>query len=178
MSRAELLAEVAREAPRLAGAAVRLSVAIAHQLGMALADVQCLGLLAAGPAAPGWLAAQLGLTTGAMTKVLDRLEQGGYITRSADASDRRRVVIAADPAGLAALAARYDGMTQKMSAHLDGCTDGQLLAVLAFMRGGQQAADEEIARIRRGGRRHATRSPRQAGTSSAAASSQRPRGSS
>ena len=48
-TRSELLAEVATEAPRQATAAVRLSIAIAHQLGMPLTDVQCMGLLRPDP---------------------------------------------------------------------------------------------------------------------------------
>ena len=83
---------------------MRLSIALAQQLGMPLADVQCLGLLAAGPSLPSDLAARLGLTTGATTKVLDRLQEAGYITRSADPADRRRIVITAEPEGFAALA--------------------------------------------------------------------------
>jgi DNA-binding MarR family transcriptional regulator len=101
--RAQLLAEVSAEAPR-PGAAVRLNIAVAHQLGLPLADLQCMGLLADGPSASGYLAAQLGLTSGAMTRVLDRLEHAGYVTRAADPSDRRRVTSAADPAGLSRLA--------------------------------------------------------------------------
>jgi len=69
-----------------------------------------MGLLAEGPSAPTRLAAPLGLTTGAMTKVLDRLEAAGYITRSHDPGDRRRIIITTDPAGLARLAAHYDGI--------------------------------------------------------------------
>src|SRR5882724_3820038 len=109
------MAEVTAEAPRQAGSAVRLSIAFAHQLGMQLADVQCMGLLTDGPAAPSDLAARLGLTTGAMTKVLDRLQACGYITRSSDPADRRRVRIAADPAGLAGLAAVYGPLGERMS---------------------------------------------------------------
>jgi len=159
-SRRELLAEVNAEAPRQGAAAVRLSIAIAHQLAMPLADVQCMGLLAEGPSAPSDLAAQLGLTTGAMTKVLDRLEHAGYINRSADPSDRRRIVITADPEGLAALGAHYAPMGEKMSRHLAGYTSDELATILAFMRAGHQAADEEIARIRNDGIRHATRRSR------------------
>jgi hypothetical protein len=73
-ARQDLLAQVLAEAPRHAASSVRLNVAVAHQLGMAQADLQCMGLLAEGPSAPTRLAAALGLTTGAMTKVLDRLE--------------------------------------------------------------------------------------------------------
>lgn len=159
-SRAGLLAELAAEAPRQGASAVRLNIAIAHQLAMPLADVQCMGLLADGPSAPGDLAARLGLTSGAMTKVLDRLERAGYVARAADPADRRRVTIAADPDGLARLAAHYAPMGEKMSRYLDQLSLADLAAVLAFMRAGRQAADEEIDRIRRQGILHATRRAR------------------
>jgi DNA-binding MarR family transcriptional regulator len=157
LTRHELLAEVAAEGPRHGASAVRLSIAIAHQLGMPLADVQCMGLLATGHAAPTDLAAQLGLTTGAMTKVLDRLEHAGYITRSADPADRRRIVISSVPEGLAAIAAHYVPMGEKMNDHLAGYSTAELRTVLKFMCAGREAADEEIARIRAQGHRHATR---------------------
>ena len=158
--RRELLAEVNAEAPRQAGATVRLSIAIAHQLRMPLADVQCMGLLAAGPSAPSDLAAQLGLTTGAMTKVLDRLQQAGYVTRAADPSDRRRIIIAANPSGLAELGDAYGPMGEKIGRHLASYSAAELQTVLDFMRAGREAADEEISRIRQRGIRHATRRPR------------------
>lgn len=156
-TRGELLAAVAAEAPRQAAAAVRLSIAVAQQIGMPLTDVQCLGLLEGGPAAPSDLAAQLGLTTGAVTKVLDRLEQGGLVTRSPDPGDRRRVVVTAHPAAFRALAPYYAPMAAKMNQHLGGYGKKELTTVLDFMRAGRTAADEEIARIREQGTRHATR---------------------
>src|SRR5215469_10443063 len=100
---------------------------------MPLADVQCLGLLTAGPSVPSDLATQLGLTTGAMTKVLDRLQDAGYITRSADPDDRRRVVITADPKGSAALAASDAPLRERLNDHLAGCSPGELAAILAFL---------------------------------------------
>src|ERR1700744_3207917 len=128
-TRGELLAEVAAEAPRQAAAAVRLSIAVAHQVGMPLTDVQCLGLLAAGPAAPSDLAAQLGLTTGAVTKVLDRLEQTGFVARSPGPSDRRRIVINADTKGFRLLMPYYAPMAEKMNRHLSGYSDDELQTV-------------------------------------------------
>ena len=137
--RRELLAEVNAEAPRQAEATVRLSIAIAQQLRMPLADVQCMGLLAAGPSAPSDLAAQLGLTTGAMTKVLDRLQQAGYVTRAADPSDRRRIIIAANPSGLAELGEAYGPMAEKIGRHLASYSAAELQTVLDFMRAGRGA---------------------------------------
>jgi DNA-binding MarR family transcriptional regulator len=158
--RRELLAEVSAEAARHAAAGVRLSIALAQQLGMPLADVQCLALLAAGPSVPSDLAARLGLTTGAMTKVLDRLQDAGYITRSADPADRRRIVVTADPEGFAALAIAYAPLRARMSDHLADYTAGDLAAIVRFLRAGRQLADEETAHIRSQGIRHATRRAR------------------
>ena len=156
-SRRELLAEVSAEATRHAAAAVRLSIALAQQLGMPLADVQCLGLLAAGPSVPSDLAARLGLTTGAMTKVLDRLQAGGYVTRSADPADRRRIVITADPEGFAVLAVSYAPLRERMSGQLARYTAGELAAIVRFLRAAGHIADEQTAHIRGQGIRHATR---------------------
>src|SRR5436309_755297 len=115
-TRADLLAKVIDEAPRHAASGVRFNLAVAHQLGMAQADLQCMGLLADGPSAPGRLAAQLGLTTGAMTKVLDRLETAGYITRSHDPADRRRIIITAVPDGMGTLTGHYRGIAERITA--------------------------------------------------------------
>ncbi|TJZ73396.1 MarR family transcriptional regulator [Rhodococcus oryzae] len=41
----------------------------------------------------GQLAAETGLTTGATTRLIDRLERAGYVRRAADPDDRRRVII-------------------------------------------------------------------------------------
>ena len=120
-----------------------------------------MGLLAAGPSAPSELASRLGLTTGAMTKVLDRLERAGCVTRSADSADRRRITITADPDGLARVAAPDAPMGDRMSEILAGYSGEQLETVLGFIRAGQHAADEEIARIREHGIPHATRRSRQ-----------------
>jgi DNA-binding MarR family transcriptional regulator len=49
-----------------------------------------------GPATPGWLAEMTGLSTGAVTGLVDRLERGGYVTRAQDPQDRRRVIVAPD----------------------------------------------------------------------------------
>lgn len=45
-------------------------------------------------ATPGAIAAHLGISTASTTKLLDRLERGGHITRSPHPSDRRALAIA------------------------------------------------------------------------------------
>lgn len=158
------LADVMSEMSWHASSARRFSIAMAHQLGMPPTDLECLSLLAAeGPSPPTRLAEQLGLTTGAVTKMLDRLQRDGYITRSADPHDRRRLVVAAEPGRLAEHARRYEGMGERMAAVVAKYTDAELDAILDFMRAGRQAADDEIMLMREQGYRHAVRRPRRRG---------------
>jgi DNA-binding MarR family transcriptional regulator len=53
-------------------------------------------LLLHGPAPAGRLAELTGLTTGAVTGVVDRLEQGGFVRRDIDPADRRKVIVVPD----------------------------------------------------------------------------------
>ena len=72
--------------------------AIADRLGMNVTDHKCAGILArSGPITAGELARRTGLTTGAITGVIDRLEQAGFARRARDPGDRRRVIIEPDP---------------------------------------------------------------------------------
>ncbi|GAA3049979.1 MarR family winged helix-turn-helix transcriptional regulator [Streptomyces glomeratus] len=48
----------------------------------------------------GELASRTGLTTGATTRLIDRLERAGYARRAADPKDRRRVIVEPVPDGL------------------------------------------------------------------------------
>jgi DNA-binding MarR family transcriptional regulator len=54
-------------------------------------------LLLHGPAPAGRLAELTGLTTGAVTGVIDRLEEGGFVHREVDTADRRKVIVVPDP---------------------------------------------------------------------------------
>ena len=66
--------------------------AAAIYLGVNRTDMRCLDvLLEQGQATPGYLADALGLTTGSITAMLDRLEKLGYVERRPDPGDRRRI---------------------------------------------------------------------------------------
>lgn len=63
-------------------------------LGLNATDLGCLCLLLLhGPSPAGWLAERTGLTTGAVTGVIDRLETAGFVAREVDHSDRRKVIV-------------------------------------------------------------------------------------
>src|SRR5688572_11982445 len=79
---------------RLSTATVLFHAAVADRLGLSVTDVKCYSLIRqAGTLTAGELADQTGLTTGAITGVIDRLEKAGLARRARDAGDRRRVII-------------------------------------------------------------------------------------
>src|SRR5215475_10461124 len=83
---------------RLSTATIMFHQALADQLGLHPTDHKCIGLLgSAGSATAGELAEATGLTTGAITGVIDRLEAAGFVRREDDPHDRRRVIIRVVP---------------------------------------------------------------------------------
>ena len=67
---------------------------LAQHIGINATDMQCLNILDfEGPVPAGRLAELTGLTTGAITATIDRLEKGEFVERVRDPKDRRRVVV-------------------------------------------------------------------------------------
>ena len=90
----ELISEIRRSQ----NATDRFDQAVADALGLNRTDLRCLDILEReGSVTAGRLAQATGLTSGAMTTALDRLERAGYARRVHDASDRRRVLVEVTP---------------------------------------------------------------------------------
>ena len=74
--------------------------AVADYLGINRTDARCLEIIERlGGVTAGRLARESGLSTGAVTTVLDRLERSGLARRTSDPDDRRRVLVEIDPGG-------------------------------------------------------------------------------
>jgi DNA-binding MarR family transcriptional regulator len=72
--------------------------AVAEEMGVSRSDMRCLDLLdLRGTMTAGALAEASGLTTGAVTFLLDRLERAGMVRRRRDEQDRRRVLVEIEP---------------------------------------------------------------------------------
>ncbi|MEV7801903.1 MarR family transcriptional regulator [Microbispora sp. NPDC088329] len=75
----------------------------AKAVGLGATDLYALNILGLGGAmTPGELGRRTGLTTGPTTRLIDRLEQAGYVRRAPDPDDRRKVIVEllAQPGGL------------------------------------------------------------------------------
>jgi DNA-binding MarR family transcriptional regulator len=70
----------------------------AERLGVSRTDLHCLNAIEnSGGLTAGQLAAEAGLTSGAVTGVVDRLERAGFARRVRDPDDRRRVKLEVTP---------------------------------------------------------------------------------
>ena len=134
------------DASRKAGAqSVILSETVARLAGLNPTDLECLDLLnLAGPQTAGQLAAQTGLTTGAMTAVIDRLEQSGFVKRRDDPSDRRRVLVELLPSGPLQIAPLYEPLAARIGRVLDGFSDRELRIIVRFLQNATAATTEHV----------------------------------
>jgi DNA-binding MarR family transcriptional regulator len=94
----ELITEVTLEIRASQIAVDQMDDAACRALGVNRTDGRCLDVIdREGPVAAGRLAAASGLTTAAVTAVIDRLEKAGYARRIGDPHDRRRVLVELTP---------------------------------------------------------------------------------
>lgn len=99
--RADLLAAFNYQSQLLAATIVVFEQAVADQLQISMIHIHCANVLRlTGPMTAGQLAELTGLTTGAVTGMIDRLERAGFVRRERDPHDRRRVVVHADGAAM------------------------------------------------------------------------------
>ena len=121
----------------------------ADEVGLSGTDYQATNLLALdGPLSSGELAARLGLTTGATTRLIDRLERAGYLRRVHDPADRRRVMVEQTGVVPEDLKHHLAAVRGPIKAVLDGLTAKQREGVLAYLEGSTAAYCEATASVR------------------------------
>lgn len=115
--------------------AVMFHQLISEKLGLNATDHKCLDYLnQSGPVTAGQLAELTGLTTGAVTSVIDRLEKAGYVIRDKDPNDRRRVVVKPVPEGLALISPLFQPILQSTLDILSQYNEQEMLLILNFIR--------------------------------------------
>jgi DNA-binding MarR family transcriptional regulator len=126
-----------------------LSEAAADRLGMASSDIECFDLLSLrGPMTAGRLAELTGLTTGAITGVIDRLERAGYAHRDRDPNDRRRVIVVPHLERHADAAPVFGPLAAAMDALFERYNDDELALLLDFATRANDITTAQIKRLR------------------------------
>jgi DNA-binding MarR family transcriptional regulator len=137
---------------RLSTATILFHSAVADRMGVSVADARCRSLLLQlGPMTAGGLALRLGLTTGAVTGVIDRLERARLARRVADPKDRRRVVVelVANRRRDQAIARLFAPMGRRVVALAGGYSEKERTTIFEFMSKACEILDEETTRLRR-----------------------------
>jgi DNA-binding MarR family transcriptional regulator len=124
--------------------------AIADHLGMNRTDMRCVDLIdQAGGMTAGELARAAGLTSGAVTAVIDRLEKAGMARRVADPTDRRRVRIEVTPKLWELTGPLMMPFLEESQAILDDYSTEELARFTAFLQRVIDVQAKHTDRIRR-----------------------------
>lgn len=181
-ARAKLLERLEREMRQASGLGVMFSQAVASRLGITPAELESLDYLATNErVSAGDLARITGLSTGAVTGMIDRLERAGFARRERDLADRRRIYVRLEPRATQAAARYYDSLQASMAAVLNRYSDAEIALLLDFFARSRAVMANEIDRIagarRKAAQAKAVTAPRHAGAAAPHRQGPRHRGS-
>ena len=134
---------------RYSTATVLFHHAVAERLGLGPTDHKCLDLLLErGPLTGSQLAAITGLTTGAITGVVARLERAGYVQRKPDPDDGRKQLLIPAPERLAEVAEIFASALPRPDSVLDGFDTDQLAVIAEFLTRAADYSRDRAATLR------------------------------
>ena len=129
---------------------VLFSHAMADRAGINPTDLETLDILARrGPMTAGRLAELTGITTGAITGLVDRLASRGYARREPHPTDRRSIIVRPLIENAERdLAVSYAAMSKAMEDLISRYSDEELAVIADFMTRAAAVTAEQIAKVR------------------------------
>jgi DNA-binding MarR family transcriptional regulator len=119
--------------------------ALGSVLGLNATDVRCVDLLDQyGTMTAGALAAVAGLSTGAVTFLLDRLERAGFVRRVRDVQDRRRVLVELAPFARAQISQLHAGLAEAWRTSAQHFSTSDLESIITFLRDGAKLYEAQV----------------------------------
>ncbi len=141
------------------GLGVVFSSVVADRLGISGRDLECLDMIVLRDrVTAGELAAATGLSTGAVTGLIDRLETAGFARRERDHRDRRKVFVRPLPRVEADIVPLYASLQTRMRKLMLELSDQEIERLLAFFSASRDVLLSEIAALRSAGRTRAASS--------------------
>jgi DNA-binding MarR family transcriptional regulator len=148
--RRELLSRLWDLGRKISTQTVFLHQAIAQSVGLNATDTKCIDLIIAHPnglVTAGRLSDMTGLTTGAITHILDRLERRRFIERVRDTDDRRKVFVRVRPESLEPLFPKYEAMGKAYMALAEQYRDTELQLICEYLQKTSEVSESELAKI-------------------------------
>jgi len=158
-SRRELLDRLWDLGREMSTQTVFLHQAIAQSVGLNATDTKCIDLILRGPGrsvTAGWLAGMTGLTTGAVTHILDRLEKRGFIERVRDTGDRRKVFVRVRPESIEPLVPKFEAIGKAYLSMVERYSDRDLQLICEYMERASELSQRHLAKIVAGRRARPT----------------------
>ncbi|MBO4222478.1 MarR family transcriptional regulator [Bradyrhizobium neotropicale] len=147
--RAALMQELEEAMRRSSAQGVLYGQAVANVAGISGSDLECLDFLnLEGRVTAGRLAEVTGLTTGAITGVVDRLEKAGLVRRERDETDRRKVYIVTVPENAARIGRYYVPMQEAMHRLWSTYSEAELQLLLRFANEGYKSVLEATEKLK------------------------------
>ena len=138
-------AQVIAELRALSTVQDRLDQYAAGRFGLNRTDLRALDLIGqAGTTSPTALAAALGMSTGATSSVLDRLEAAGYARREADPEHRRRTRLRMTARAEALSVEIFKPVMQATAERAAQHAPEQLRAIAAFLAAHRQTLEDYL----------------------------------
>ena len=143
--------ELAREFRQFYSLGASFFRVAAAQTGKTVTDMQVLDILdSSGPTTAGNLAELTGLTTGAVTGLLNRLEEAGLVSRERDLEDGRRIIVqlVRDRGDdLRVIDSIFEPLWKSWEEMASGYSDEQIAFLLEFFKRSDAISRREIARL-------------------------------
>jgi len=150
-TRASAIADLMRAGRENSRLSMVFRYAIAERLGLTVSDLECLDFLAdVGSATAGQVAERTNLTTGAVTSMLRRLQQAGYVTAERDPADRRRVIVTMRPERIAELERPYERFAERAKQLIAGYRVEEVTLLVRHFERMQAMYLAELERLRSG----------------------------
>ena len=122
---------------------------VAELFGVSRTDARCMDIIERrGRITAGELAREAGLSTGAVTALLDRLERVGAVRRVPDATDRRKVLVELTPETIRRTGEIFGPMAVDAHGLLGTYPDDALEVILDFLRRGRELSTRHLDRVR------------------------------
>jgi DNA-binding MarR family transcriptional regulator len=119
----------------------RFDALAAHRLGVDRTALRAINAMERGGASPGSLGVALGLSSGSVTALLDRLQQAGHIERHLSQEDGRRRDATLTPATRAEAHAIYQGLGNAIAQAFVGQDEAEVRALASGLLALAQAFD-------------------------------------
>ena len=123
--------------------------AVAERLGLNITDHKCLDYILRGDGVTaGELAKVTGLTSGAITGVIDRLERAGFAKRQPDPHDRRKVIVVPLPHRLPEIGKLFESLGRNMARVMSHYSATEAGLVVDFMQRAVNVMHQENLKLR------------------------------